>query len=144
MRHLSALLTGALFSAGLAVAGMTQPNRVLAFLDVTGAWNPSLVLVMGGAIVVFAGAYRWTARMSRPVLAARFARPSAGRVHMRLVLGAMLFGSGWGLAGYCPGPALASLGAGHMQAALFVAAMVAGIGLVQWLDHARMTRSARM
>ena len=138
MRALVALCAGLLFAVGLALAGMTQPSKVLAFLDVTGDWNPSLLFVMVGAIAVYTLAYRWSLRLPRPLLGPSFSTPSSTRFDLRLVLGAVMFGIGWGLAGYCPGPAIASIGAGGTQVAGFVAAMLAGTALVQLLD-----RSAR-
>lgn len=123
----AAVLAGALFGVGLAWSGMTAPRKVLGFLDFGGAWDPSLVFVMAGAVGVHFVAYRLIRRRPRPLFADAFAVPPHGRVDARLVLGSAVFGVGWGLAGYCPGPGIASLGSGTAQAAVFVAAMLAGL-----------------
>lgn len=125
---LVAFAAGALFSLGLALSGMTDPAKVIGFLDVTGAWDPTLLFVMAGAVAVFAVAWRGSRRLAAPVYGPRFPE-LPDRIDRRLVIGALLFGAGWGMAGYCPGPALASLGAGVEGAAVFVAAMVAGMFL---------------
>lgn len=122
-------LSGALFAAGLGVAGMTNPTKVMAFLDVAGAWDPSLAFVMVGAIAVYAVAFRMAIRRPAPLLAETFSLPKKGDLDAPLLLGAGLFGAGWGLAGYCPGPALTSLATGAPGVLLFVAAMVAGMVL---------------
>lgn len=111
MKKLSfaALLSGVLFGLGLAMSGMTDARRVLGFLDVFGQFDPSLVLVLGGAVATTAMAFRFVLRRNRPVLAETFQLASARPVDRRLLAGAALFGIGWGLAGYCPGPALAGL-----------------------------------
>ncbi|TCZ61026.1 DUF6691 family protein [Roseicella aquatilis] len=119
-RILAALAAGALFGTGLVLSGMANPAKVVAFLDVAGDWDPSLAFVMAGAIPVAAIGFR---------LGARRAAPARGAIDARLLGGAVLFGLGWGLAGFCPGPALAALGFAGWKAALFVAAMLAGMGL---------------
>lgn len=116
----SALLSGMIFGAGLAVAQMTNPAKVLAFLDWKGAWDPSLALVMGAALAVSALAYR---------VRGRAASTTATGIDARLLTGAALFGLGWGLAGFCPGPAVAALVTGSGQVSLFVASMIAGMAL---------------
>lgn len=126
-KRLSALLAGVLFGVGLAVAGMTQPSKVLGFLDVSGKWDPSLGLVMVGAIAVHVVGYRLARGRLAPVFDDRFHLPARRDVDPRLVIGALLFGAGWGLGGFCPGPALASAGAGAFPAILFVGAMLAGM-----------------
>ncbi|RAO76568.1 DUF6691 family protein [Dyella jiangningensis] len=126
MKAWTALLAGVLFGLGLTLAGMTQPAVVLGFLDLAGAWNPRLVFVMAGAVVTTAIGYRWVWRGQRPWLDASFQLPAVRRIDGRLLLGAALFGIGWGIAGYCPGPALASLGAGLAPVFLLVAMMVLG------------------
>lgn len=123
---LVAFAGGALFSIGLAMSGMTDPARVLGFLDLTGAWDPSLLFVMAGGVAVFAVAYRSSRRLRAPVLGAAFPQLPE-RIDARLAAGALLFGVGWGLVGFCPAPALVALGAGVEGAAVFVAAMVAGM-----------------
>jgi uncharacterized protein len=121
-----ALAAGTLFGVGLALSGMTLPRKVIGFLDVAGDWDPSLAFVMLGAVSVYAVAYRVMARRSRPLFASELALPSQRRVEPRLVVGAAIFGVGWGLAGYCPGPGITSLGSGASHAFLFVAAMLVG------------------
>jgi uncharacterized membrane protein YedE/YeeE len=124
---LSAFGAGALFSAGLCVAGMTRPSKVLAFLDLAGAWDPSLMLVMCGAIGVHGLYWLFDGKRDRALLGGAVERPSKTGVDKRLLLGAALFGVGWGLGGYCPGPAVASLGACSRDAVVFVLAMLAGL-----------------
>jgi uncharacterized membrane protein YedE/YeeE len=129
-RHvLAALLSGALFGLGLAVSGMTDPMRVLGFLDVAGAFDPSLLFVLGGAVTTTAVLFRFVLRRERPVLAERFHFSNLRTIDRGLLAGAALFGVGWGLAGYCPGPALAGLGVVSQEAFWFVPAMVAGMAL---------------
>jgi uncharacterized membrane protein YedE/YeeE len=134
MRHpWVALLSGLLFAVGLALSGMTRPSKVLGFLDVAGSWDPSLALVMLGAVAVYAPAFAWSRRMRKPILDDRFALPDAARIDARLVIGSIVFGVGWGLSGYCPGPALTALGAGIEPAVYFVAALLAGAWLARAL-----------
>lgn len=128
-------LAGALFGAGLALAGMTDPRRVLGFLDVAGDFDPTLAWVLGAAVLVSALGQHWVLRRTQPLFARGFQRPAQTSVDARLLLGAALFGIGWGWAGYCPGPALAGLAVGSREALWFVPAMLAGF----WL-HARVTR----
>lgn len=131
-----ALAVGLLFAIGLGIAGMTRPDKVLAFLDVTGAWDPSLALVMFGAVAVHLVGFRLVIRRrARPIFGARFELPSPRGVDRRLLAGAALFGVGWGLVGLCPGPALVSIARGSSSILIFVAAMLAGMGL-----HAALTR----
>jgi hypothetical protein len=127
MQVVAALVCGLVFGAGLAIAGMTNPAKVLAFLDVAGAWDPTLAFVMGGALLVNAGAYALTRRRARPLFAEVFALPTRRDLDARLVGGAALFGVGWGLVGLCPGPALASLARGENEVLVFVAAMAGGM-----------------
>lgn len=126
-RFLPGAIVGILFGAGLALSDMINPARVLAFLDVMGAWDPTLAYVMGAALIPSAIAYRIRARMDRPVLAPSFAIPKNRRPDPQLLLGAALFGIGWGLVGLCPGPALAGLVLGVWQMWLFVLALLAGM-----------------
>ena len=121
-----AAVSGVLFAVGLGLSGMTQPARVIGFLDVGGAWDPSLLVVMMGAVGVYAVAYRLSRRLERPFLAPGFADISPRALDARLLAGAAIFGVGWGIAGFCPGPALASLGAGLPEAGLAVLGMVLG------------------
>lgn len=127
IRVLAALAAGLLFGAGLALSGMTDPAVVLGFLDIAGAWNPTLAFVMGGALAVTFLGYRLVLPRGRALLEPKLALPTARAVDMPLIGGAALFGVGWGLAGYCPGPALASLAAAQPGTIVFVAAMLVGM-----------------
>jgi uncharacterized protein len=129
VRPLAALGAGLLFGLGLSLSGMLDPARVRGFLDVAGAWDPSLVFVLGGAVSVSALGYALSRRLPRPALAASFDLPTARRIDAPLVAGAALFGVGWGLAGFCPGPAVAALSTGAAPVLVFVAAMLAGMAL---------------
>lgn len=122
-------VSGLLFALGLGVSGMTLPSRVLGFLDVTGAWDPTLLFVMGTAIPIYAAAHRLSLRARKPLLAPAFPRPSRTAIDRPLVLGAGLFGIGWGISGICPGPGLVNLGGLAPGAAVFVAAMLGGMAL---------------
>lgn len=126
---LIALLAGLLFGAGLALGGMTNPAKVVGFLDVGGRWDPSLAFVMGSALLVTFPVFAWVRRASRPLLAERFQLPTKRDLDPQLLIGAALFGIGWGIAGLCPGPAIANLAAGSPEVLLFVVAMVAGMWL---------------
>lgn len=128
----SALASGMLFGLGLAIAGMTDPRKVLAFLDVVCGWDPSLLLVLGTAVLVTLPGYRWARRQKAPLLADRFHLPAASAIDTPLVLGAALFGIGWDIAGYCPGPAIVSLAYGNRELWVFLPALVAGIMLARW------------
>jgi len=128
-RLLPPLVSGALFGAGLTVGGMTDPARVRGFLDLFGSWDPTLAFVMGGALVVMALAWRFRERMSRPLFGERFSLPDRSDFDVRLIAGAALFGIGWGLAGLCPGPAVASLALAPLSVLPFVLAMLAGMAV---------------
>lgn len=133
MSAIVSFIVGLAFGLGLIVAGMTDPAKVLAFLDLAGSWDPSLALVMGGAIPVSAVAF-WMARKKGVSLLGRpIQLPDTRRIDWRLISGSALFGIGWGLAGICPGPALTLLGYGAWQGLVFVAAMIAGMILYGWL-----------
>jgi uncharacterized membrane protein YedE/YeeE len=108
---------------------MTEPAKVIAFLDIFGAWDPSLIFVMVGAILVHFGLARWIRRRERPLLDTRFHLPTATRIDTKLIAGSAAFGVGWGLGGFCPGPAIVTLGSGAAPAFVFVAAMAAGMAL---------------
>lgn len=126
---MTALVAGAIFGAGLALSGMADPQRVRAFLDIFGAWDPTLAFVMGGALVPMALAWTVQRRLTRPVFADGFALPATRGIDAPLVVGAMLFGIGWGLSGLCPGPAIAGLALAPAQAGIAVVAMIAGMAL---------------
>ncbi|HUQ02958.1 MAG TPA: DUF6691 family protein [Kofleriaceae bacterium] len=123
----AAFVAGAVFAVGLVLAGMTQPAKVIAFLDVGGAWDPTLAFVMVGAIASHVAGLWLTSRRTVPLFASDFSAPTRKDISAPLVLGAAVFGIGWGLVGYCPGPALASLGSGADTALVFVGAATAGM-----------------
>ncbi len=125
----AAFVAGALFALGLGVSGMTKPTKVVAFLDIAGAWDPSLAFVMLGAIGVYGVARRLILRRAAPLAGGAFAEPRGKAIDAPLVLGAACFGVGWALGGFCPGPAIVSAGSGSGQALVFVLAMAAGVGL---------------
>lgn len=141
MRKLSALIAGLLFGLGLLLSGMTNPAKVMGFLDLAGAWDPSLALVMLGAIGSAWVPFHWAMRQPRALLGAPMRIPDKRSPDRRLILGSLVFGVGWGIAGLCPGPALALLPSGHWQAWLFVAAMLVGMGLFHWLEARRNRRT---
>ena len=128
---LTSLVSGTLFGAGLALGGMTDPARVRGFLDIFGAWDPTLAFVMGGAVIVMAIAWRIVPRMAEPILAEEFHLPTKSDLTPRLIGGAALFGIGWGIAGLCPGPGIAALVIEPASAAIFVIAMLAGMAVVR-------------
>lgn len=127
LRSVAAFACGLVFSLGLILGGMLDPARVLAFLDVAGVWNPALMFVLGGAVCVAFAGVRLARHLKRPMLDEAFSLPVATRIDAPLVLGSCLFGLGWGMAGFCPGPAVASVGAGVWQGCVFTAAMLAGM-----------------
>lgn len=132
-----ALVAGILFGVGLVVSGMTLPAKVAGFLDFTGAWDPTLMFVMGGAIAVHAVVYRAVRGRASPLLAERFQLPTRKDIDARLILGAAIFGLGWGLGGYCPGPAVTSLVSGHGEVFAFVAAMLGAMWVVGRIEARR-------
>ena len=129
MTSIAALLAGLLFGVGLMISGMANPAKVQGFLDIAGRWDPTLAFVLAAALVPSALAYWLVRRMERPVMAAEFCIPQNRTVEARLLAGGALFGIGWGLVGLCPGPALAGLVFGVWQTWVFVAEMIAGMGL---------------
>jgi uncharacterized membrane protein YedE/YeeE len=131
---LTAYLAGLLFALGLGVSGMTQPGKILAFLDVAGVWDPQLLFVMGGAVIVTFIGYRLIFKRAAPLLDTQFYLPAKTAIDTRLLIGAGIFGIGWGLGGYCPGPAVTSLVSGLPPVWVFVTAMLAGFYLYRWLD----------
>jgi uncharacterized protein len=131
------LLSGMIFGAGLTIGGMTDPARVRGFLDLFGDWDPTLAFVMGGAMMVMALAWMLQRRMQRPAFAEGFSLPDSRDITPRLVGGSALFGIGWGIAGLCPGPGFAALAIAPASAAIFVAAMLAGMLLVRLTERPR-------
>lgn len=126
---------GLLFGWGLLLSGMTDPGKVQGFLDLAGAWDPSLAFVMGGAVLVGCLAFALAARRTRSVLGQPFQLPATREIDRPLLLGSLIFGVGWGLAGFCPGPALVAMAAGHGKALVFVAAMLVGMAGFDWLGR---------
>lgn len=137
------LLSGARFGLGLIVSGMADPDKVVAFLDLAGPWDPSLALVMAGAIAVGAVAFAAAGRRSLSLLGLPMKLPNLRHIDRRLVVGSLLFGAGWGIAGFCPGPALVALGTGESQAILFTIAMLGGMVLFEVLELLRGRDPAR-
>ena len=132
MQTFTAFVVGLVFGIGLLVSGMANPAKVLGFLDLAGRWDPSLALVMAGAIAVGAVGFAFAQRRRETLLRTPMNLPTATQIDKRLILGSLLFGVGWGLAGFCPGPALVALGAAEVKAMLFVAAMVAGMAVYEY------------
>jgi len=135
MIALASLLSGLVFGLGLIVSGMANPAKVLGFLDLAGHWDPSLAFVMAGAIAVGSFAFLAAKRRSVSLLGAAMRLPSAREIDRRLVLGSLVFGVGWGIAGFCPGPGLVALGMGEGKAFVFVLAMLAGMGIFELIEH---------
>ena len=135
MTILTALFAGLVFGLGLILSGMSNPAKVLGFLDLAGRWDPSLAFVMAGAILAAAPAFALARRRKASLLGEAMRLPAAGAIDRRLALGALAFGAGWGLAGYCPGPALASLAAGGAKPRIFTLAMLAGMLLFEALER---------
>jgi uncharacterized protein len=138
MKNIVAAIAGLLFALGLVVSGMTQPAKVIGFLDITGKWDPSLAFVMGGALIVTLIAFAVTPRAGkRPWFAEKFELPTRKDIDIKLVGGAALFGIGWGLAGYCPGPAFAALYAGGLDIVIFMAALICGMYVASRIQSGR-------
>lgn len=138
----TAFVAGLVFGVGLIVSGMANPAKVLGFLDLAGKWDPSLAFVMAGAIGVGLLAFQTASKRKASLLGAEFRLPTSRLIDRRLVAGGVLFGVGWGVAGFCPGPALVSLGAGQMKALVFVAAMVAGMLLFEFFERVKRARAS--
>ena len=134
---LSALLVGLIFGIGLILGGMANPAKVLGFLDLFGNWDPSLAFVMGGAISVGLLAFRVAAGRPTSLLGEPMRLPTRKDVDKRLILGSLVFGAGWGLAGFCPGPALVALGTGSLKATIFVASMLSGMAIFELIERNR-------
>ncbi|MYN08769.1 YeeE/YedE family protein [Pseudoduganella aquatica] len=139
----TSLLAGLTFGVGLIVSGMANPAKVLGFLDLAGQWDPSLAFVMGGAIAIGLVSFALARRRTTSFLGERLRMPASRVVDRRLVAGSALFGIGWGIAGFCPGPALASLGTGSPKALLFVVSMVAGMGIFELLERRKSARASQ-
>ncbi|MBA6411839.1 YeeE/YedE family protein [Parahaliea sp. F7430] len=131
-RYISALIVGVIFSIGIILSGMVNPQKVLAFLDITGDWDPSLGLVMAGAVAVGVFAFALAGRRKTSLLGEPMRLPTATQIDPALIIGSLGFGVGWGLAGFCPGPAIVALGAGQAKALVFVISMAAGMGIFEW------------
>lgn len=137
MGSLFAFVTGLLFGLGLIVAGLVNPAKILGFLDIAGKWDPSLAMVMAGAVTVGLAAFAMARRRTLSALGFPMPSPPARTLDARLVGGSLLFGMGWGLAGFCPGPAIVALGAGYPKAVAFVLAMLIGMGAFEVLERSR-------
>jgi uncharacterized protein len=135
MQVLMAFIVGLVFGIGLILAGMTDPAKVQGFLDLAGQWDPSLAFVMGGAILVGMLVFPFAAKRERALLGDIMRLPTATQIDRRLVFGGLAFGAGWGLAGFCPGPALASLASGRSEVLLFTGAMLVGMGVFEILER---------
>lgn len=144
MKHtINALITGIIFGIGLIVSGMANPAKVRGFLDLFGAWDPSLALVMGGAVVVGWVVFAWVKKLQAEkgtcYLGTEFCLPTTNAITPRLILGSAAFGIGWGLAGFCPGPAFVGMGLGNGSATIFVVAMLIGMLGFAWLEKSPKT-----
>lgn len=135
MSIFTSLLAGLMFGLGLIVSGMANPAKVLGFLDLAGSWDPSLAFVMAGAIAVGVVAFAVARRRTVSLLGGVMKLPTASHIDRRLIGGSVLFGVGWGIAGFCPGPGLVALGMGEVKALVFVGAMLVGMGLFEWLER---------
>lgn len=133
-QNLFAFVTGLLFALGLGIGGMTQPQNIIGFLDFAGSWSPALMGVMGGAVLIYTVAYRIVKGMPKSLLGAKFGIPTKTELDLPLIAGAALFGIGWGLSGFCPGPAIASLVTGSLDVLAFTGAMGAGMLLYKQYD----------
>jgi uncharacterized protein len=147
MAIVSQFAIGLIFGLGLLISGMSDPAKVLNFLDLagigSGTWDPSLAFVMAGAVAVTFAGFNWVLRQPRPLFAEKFYLPTKQELDIRIVSGPAIFGVGWGLAGFCPGPALTALGFGSAAAVIFVAAMIVGMLLARWLaDRPSLSRIA--
>jgi uncharacterized membrane protein YedE/YeeE len=144
MRLFSTYLIGLIFGIGISISGMANPAKVLNFFDVAGYWDPSLILVMGGAVVVAFFGYRLVLRRSVPLIDSTFHLPENPRIDRRLLAGSAVFGVGWGIAGFCPGGALPALGTGQIEVFAFTAALIAGIFAAKGLIALSGARAARL
>lgn len=135
MLNFNAFLVGLLFGLGLIISGMTDPSKVIGFLDLAGTWDPSLAFVMGGAVLIGAGAFTMAKKRQRSLLGAPMQLSPATELDKRLLLGSLIFGIGWGISGFCPGPAVVSAAAGQPKAWIFVAAMLTGMALYRIIER---------
>ncbi len=135
MHRLVEFIVGMLFGLGLLLSGMTDPGKIIGFLDIFGNWDPSLAFVMAGAIAVGFFAFGVAKKRTTTILGGALRLPTASHIDKRLIIGSTVFGVGWGLAGFCPGPALVSMASGQIQAAWFVAAMIAGMLVFELLER---------
>ena len=138
---LTSFVSGVVFALGLGIGGMTQPAKVIGFLDFAGNWDPSLAFVMIGAIGIHAIFYRMIRHRSSPLFSSVFSLPTQTNVDLRLIGGATIFGLGWGIGGYCPGPALTSLGSGNSSPIIFSVAMIAGMFLYKFIEVVRLRQA---
>jgi len=141
-QRFSEFLVGKLFGVGLILAGMTDPGKVIGFLDLAGQWVPSLAFVMGGAIAVGIFAFTTARKRTLNFLGGAMHLPTSRDIDRRLVVGSLVFGAGWGVAGFCPGPALVSMAAGQPKAVVFVVAMLAGMAIFEVIERRRLSRTA--
>jgi uncharacterized protein len=144
MRLLSTYLIGLIFGVGISISGMANPAKVLNFFDVAGTWDPSLIFVMGGAVVVAFLGYRIVLQRPAPIIDAKFHLPENSHIDARLLGGSALFGVGWGIAGFCPGGAIPALGTGRIEVFAFMAALIVGIFAAKWLMALTHARAARL
>ncbi len=142
MKPIAALVAGLIFGVGLVLSGMTEPGNVINFLNISPNWSPALIFVMGSALVVTGVGYRLGGRRSAPLFDTTFHRPAANQIDRRLLVGAGLFGIGWGIAGYCPGPAIVGAFSLDSRALLFVAAYVVGTLVFEIWERSVQTRAA--
>lgn len=139
---LSSFIVGLIFGIGLIFAGMTDPSKVIGFLDISGLWDPSLAFVMAGAILVGLIAFRFARNRTMNFLGGTIRLPTKNDIDKRLIVGSLLFGAGWGMAGFCPGPALVSLATGSSKAIIFVLSMIAGMALFEGMERVLRARDA--
>ena len=144
MEKLIALISGMLFGAGVTISGMVNPMKVLNFLDISGTWDPTLILVMGAALLVTLIGYQVIFRRKAPLFAPSFRLPTSQHMDAKLMGGAALFGVGWGLGGFCPGPAVASLVFGRTESITFVIAMAAGMILAKQLQKLQRSKAGQI
>ena len=144
MAVFTSLLAGLVFGLGLLVSGMANPAKVLGFLDLAGRWDPSLAFVMGGAVAVGFVAFLFASKRTVSLLGLEMKLPAARHVDRRLIVGSTIFGIGWGIAGFCPGPALVALGMGEAKAIAFVVAMLLGMGLFELIEQRQVARPPRL